>query len=68
MPTPGAVFAMFFFGAIGLGAFIYGKKSHVPKPMILGIILMVFPYFVSQVWFLYGLGALLTAALFFPRN
>jgi hypothetical protein len=68
MPTPGALFGMIVFGAIGLAAFVYGKKSTLPKPMILGIALMVYPYFVSQIWFLYGIGILLTAGLFYPRN
>ncbi len=68
MPTPGALFAMIVFGAVGLAAFVYGKKSMLPKPMILGIALMVYPYFVSSLLLIWVIGSLLTAALFFPRN
>ena len=68
MPTPGAVFAMILFGAIGLAAFLYGKNSMMLKPLIIGIVLMIYPYFVSEVWFLYGIGALLTAGLFYPKT
>jgi hypothetical protein len=67
MPTPGALFGMIVFGAIGMAAFVYGKKSTLIKPMILGVALMVFPYFVSEGWPLYGIGVLLTAALFYPK-
>ena len=68
MPTPGALFGIIVFGAIGLGAFVYGKKSLLPKAIVLGIALMVYPYFVSDVWMIYGIGAVLTTALFFPRR
>ena len=36
------------FGAIGLGAFIYGKRVILYKPMVIGGILMTYPYFVPQ--------------------
>jgi hypothetical protein len=68
MPTPGALFGMIVFGAVGLAAFVYGKKSSLAKPMILGIALMVYPYFVSEIWVLYGIGMFLTAGLFYPRH
>lgn len=67
MPTPGAVFGMIVFSAVGLAAFLYGKRLAQPRPIILGVLLMIYPYFVSDPWPLYGIGALLTAGLFFPR-
>jgi hypothetical protein len=68
MPTPGALFAMILFGAIGTGAFLYGKNTSSIKPLVLGILLMAYPYFVSGAWLLYGIGTVLTLALFFPRD
>jgi len=38
------------FGSIGLGFFVYGKKQKAIIPMISGLVLMVFPYFVSNVY------------------
>ena len=67
MPSIGAVFAMILFGIIGFAAFMYGKNSMTIKPLIIGITLMIYPYFVSDIWFLYGIGALLTAGLFYPK-
>jgi len=59
---------MIVFGAVGLAAFLYGKRLMQPRPIILGVLLMIYPYFVSQVWPLYGIGTLLTLGLFFPRS
>ena len=55
------------FGGIGFAAFVYGKKQGSAKPLIIGIALMVYPYFVPNPWVLYGVGAALTAALFLFR-
>jgi hypothetical protein len=56
-----------FFGLVGFAAFRYGKKSGEPRPMFLGIALMAYGYFVSNAWVSFGIGALLTLLLFFPR-
>ena len=56
------------FSAIGMAASAYGKRMGLWKPIALGLVLMVYPYFVDTTWLLYGLGALLTAALFYFRD
>lgn len=56
------------FSSIGMGAFIYGKKQQLWKPLVLGIVLMVYPYAVNETWMLYALGSALTAGLFFFRE
>jgi hypothetical protein len=68
MPTPGALFGMILFGAIGFAAFVYGKKTASIKPIIIGIALMAYPYFVSEPWYIYVVGIILTAALFLNRD
>lgn len=55
------------FGSIGFVAFIYGKRMNLWKPMILGIALMVYPYFVGNDAVMIAIGALGTAGLFFLR-
>ncbi|MEI8341580.1 MAG: amino acid transport protein [Verrucomicrobiota bacterium] len=52
------------FGSIGMGAFVYGKKRASAVHMILGALLMGYPYFVSGVQALIGIGVGLTIALF----
>lgn len=54
----------FLFSGIGFVAFAYGKKMSLLRTMLLGIVLMVYPYFFSNTWLLYGIGSALTAALF----
>ena len=66
--TPGALFASLLFGSIGVGAFINGKNTGSLRPLVLGIGLMVYPYFISQLALLYGVGVALTAALFLFRE
>jgi len=58
----------FLFSAVGFMALTYGKKQGSAKPMVLGALLLVFPYFVSNTLALYGVGLCLTAALFIPRS
>jgi hypothetical protein len=55
------------FGSIGFVAFIYGKRMNLWRPMLLGIALMVYPYFVSDDVALIAIGAVGTAGLFFLR-
>ena len=55
------------FGSIGLGYFIYGKKQRAVVPLVCGLALMLFPYFVSNTALLVGIGALLAAIPYFLR-
>ncbi len=55
------------FGSIGLGYFIYGRKQSAPVPLVCGLALMVFPYFVSNVPLLVGIGTALIALPYFIR-
>jgi hypothetical protein len=56
------------FGSIGFVAFIYGKRMHVWKPMLLGLILMAYPYFIEDELTLFIIGILGTGALFLFRD
>ncbi len=56
------------FGSIGFVAFIYGKKMHSFKPMLIGMTLIIYPYMVPQTGPMIAIGAGLTAALFFWRD
>ena len=68
MFTAASLFGAILFGSIGLGAFFYGRKTAAAKPLIIGFALMVFPYFVSETWLLYAIGAVLTVSLFLFRD
>ena len=62
--NPTALLGSVLFGAVGLGAFMYGKRMVLYKPMVIGVILMAYPYFVSNNLLLWGIGIALTIALF----
>lgn len=55
------------FGSIGLGFFIYGKRQGVLMPLICGVALMIYPYFLSNTWLLLGIGIALMALPYFFR-
>ena len=53
-----------FTGAIGVGYFIYGKRQAKFAPLLAGMMLCVYPYFVDSVLWLLVIGAALMAAPF----
>ena len=55
------------FGFVGFLAFRYGRKNQEPRQLVLGLALMLYGYFVTNVWVSLGIGAVLTVLLFFPR-
>jgi hypothetical protein len=55
------------FGSIGLGFFVYGKKQKAVIPLLSGIVLIVFPYFISNIYILVLAGIVLIALPFFIR-
>ena len=66
--NPAALVASLLFGAIGLGVFMYGKRMVLYKPMVIGFVLMVYPYFVPQTWLIYTIGCALCLALYVFRG
>lgn len=55
------------FGSIGLGFFIYGRKQRAVVPLLCGLALMVFPYFVANNILLVAIGVGLMAIPYFLR-
>jgi hypothetical protein len=47
------------FGSIGMGCFVYGKKQQAALPLLAGIGLCIFPYFVSNVYIMVLVGIIL---------
>lgn len=47
-----------------MGAFVYGKRTGLAMPMILGVALMGYPYFVSDFWMTFGIGVGLCVLLY----
>jgi hypothetical protein len=56
------------FSSIGLGFFIYGRRQRAVVPLICGVCLMIFPYFVARVPLMVGIGAVLMVIPYFLRR
>ena len=55
------------FGSIGVGFFLYGKKQKKVVPLACGVLLIVFPYAVTDVLALVGIGVVLMVVPFVVR-
>jgi hypothetical protein len=62
------IFGSIFFGSVGMAAFVYGKNAASVRAIIIGILLMAYPYFLPETWEIYAVGTLLTAGLFMFRE
>jgi hypothetical protein len=63
-----SIIANLLFSAIGFVAFVYGRKMSALRPALLGVALMGYPWFVGDPWLMWGIGTVLTAALFIWRD
>ncbi len=58
------ILVVVFFSLVGFAAFRYGKTNGEARPMLIGAALMVYGYFVSNVWLSLLVGVVLTALIF----
>ena len=56
------------FSSIGLGFFLYGKKQRAVVPLVCGLVLMIYPYFIPNVIALVAIGVVLTAVPYFFKS
>ncbi|HEY4136946.1 MAG TPA: hypothetical protein VGN65_00720 [Casimicrobiaceae bacterium] len=66
--SPAAFVGSLLFGAIGFIAFVYGRKMALWKPMVLGVVLMAYPYVVPETWLIYDIGCALCLCLYVFRE
>jgi hypothetical protein len=68
LPSPAYLGGAIFFGIIGYAAYRYGKKASLQTTKWLGVVLMLYPYAISETWQLYSVGAALCVSLYFWRR
>lgn len=68
MGTPAQLFWGMLFGAIGTGFFIYGKKQNAFVPLGTGLLLCVFPYFITNIYLMLLVGFILMAVPYFFKG
>lgn len=61
------LFLVILFSACGMAFFMYGKKQLSFIPLLCGLALMIYPYFVSGTLPLIGIGVTLIAIPWFVR-
>lgn len=67
MPAPATLLWGMLFGAIGVGYFVYGKRQAMIVPLVCGIGLVVYPWFVSGTLWTVLVGVVLMAVPYFVR-
>jgi hypothetical protein len=65
---PYNLLAGFIFGTLGWGSFSYGRKLDLWKPRAIGLALMIYPYFITNNWLLWGAGVGLLVLLWFHHD
>lgn len=60
---PAALLLSLVMGGIGFVLLVYGRKQERWPQLVAGLVLMVYPYFVSGVAALVGIGVAICAAL-----
>jgi ABC-type spermidine/putrescine transport system permease subunit II len=60
---PNALLVSLLLGGIGFVALSYGRKQGRPPQMVVGLALMVFPYFVSSIALMLAIATLLLILL-----
>jgi hypothetical protein len=58
-----ALLASLFLGCVGFVCFVYGKRQARLPQMLAGVVLSIYPYFVSNVWLMLGIGAAVIGAM-----
>jgi hypothetical protein len=66
MNTSSLVWGLLF-GSIGIGFIVYGKRQRAVVPLVCGVALIIFPYFVSSAIPLVAIGVALVALPYFVR-
>ncbi|GAA5629507.1 hypothetical protein Acal02_00100 [Acinetobacter calcoaceticus] len=55
------------FSSIGLGYFLYGKKQKMTVPLVCGLVLMLFTYFIDNIAIISIIGIILSILPYFLR-
>ena len=63
MGDSGGLFLALLIGAVGTGYFVYGKKQGRPPQMIGGLLLIGYPYLVSNLWLMGGIAVAIVLAV-----
>lgn len=63
--SPASIISGLLIGLIGMVLFMYGRKQQEPAPLIAGVVLCAFPYFVASVILMWVITGLTLGGLYF---
>jgi hypothetical protein len=61
--SAGSLLLNLLVSAVGAGFFLYGRKQSRMPPLIGGISLCIYPYFISNLWVMAGIGVALVLGI-----
>ncbi len=56
------------FSSIGMGFLVYGKKQRKAVPFVAGLVLIIYTFFVTNIWLLIGIGLVMIALPFIIKE
>jgi hypothetical protein len=62
------LFLGLLFSSVGVGFFLYGKQQRAPVPLLCGLALVIYPYFISNLIVMIAIGVALAAIPYFFRD
>jgi len=63
LPSMAYIIGAVLFGLVGMVAWRHGRRAERPVVKWSGLVLMLYPYAVSETWMLWAMGAMLCAWL-----
>jgi len=63
LPSMAYIIGAVLFGLVGMVAWRHGRRTERPVVKWSGLVLMLYPYAVSETWMLWAMGAMLCAWL-----
>ena len=64
----GYLLSGFIISMIGMGMFMYGKRVPLLWPMVGGLAMSIYPFFITSVWLLWVVTAGVVGFLYFMRE
>jgi len=64
----GYLLSSLMIGMAGMAFFLYGKKAQRFWPLLAGLAMSIYPFFVASVWALWGITAAVVAGVWFMRE
>jgi hypothetical protein len=66
--NPWSLFSGLLISCVGMGYFLYGKKAQKLWPLLAGLALGIYPYFISSVWLMWALALGIMGGVYMLRE